>query len=385
MTVFYSQVMELLKGNTSFTSSLLKMGTFPLPSLILCISEIKQYNADKYGYSSILSIYTDDQERYKKYNKTPLQAFQELAYKIDQDFSIQWSFYQGKVFDLHLGKNFIDQGEVIDVHEVLTNSGLCYQIEPKFQYSTQKTSWSRLRIEPQNTLTSREIALDMDIFVASNNTWQGLYFPSWPYIDVPKVSIPFDTTRQTLMEITPVLITFRDGISDVAKCMENIVLKFECPKLCFPVAYNRLATIPDCQTFKEIDCMINDGFWNPKYEIPFGQCVRPKKAMTYKAKIISTRPARLAKNSKEIVIWMKFSTDQLEVKEEIPTLGLSSFVGETGGALGLFLGFSFYTYFCNFIDYLMDNYFEWNRRGSSEARTVASPGIGHRTYIVESV
>ena len=41
--VFYSQVIELLKDTTSFTSSLLKIDTFPLPSLVLCIPEIKHY------------------------------------------------------------------------------------------------------------------------------------------------------------------------------------------------------------------------------------------------------------------------------------------------------------------------------------------------------
>ena len=82
-TVFYSQVMELLKDSTSFTSSLLKMETFPLPSLILCIPGIKHYNAKKYGYYSIKDIFKDDQERYKEYNKTPVQVFQELPYKID--------------------------------------------------------------------------------------------------------------------------------------------------------------------------------------------------------------------------------------------------------------------------------------------------------------
>ena len=353
-TVFYSQVMELLKDNTSFTSSLLKMETFPLPSLILCIPGIKHYNAKKYGYYSIKDIFKDDQERYKEYNKTPVQVFQELPYKIDQDFRVQLSFYKGKVFDLHLGKNFDDQEEVVNVHEVVTSSGLCYQIEPNFWYSSQISSWFSLKIEPKNTLISSEKAQDMDIFVASNNTWQGLYFYSWQYIDVPKVSIPFDTSLETLVEITPVLVDFRDGITDVAKCMEDIVLTIKCPKLCFPVAFNRLATIPDCQTFQDINCMIN-GFWNPKYENQFSQCFRPEKAMTYKAKKVLTRPPELAKNSTEIVIWMKYSTDQLEVKEEIPNLGLSSFLGETGGALGLFLGFSFYTYFSHFIDYLMEN------------------------------
>ena len=355
-TVFYSQVMELLKDNTSFSSSLVKMETFPLPSMILCIPGIKQYNADKYDYYSIQSIFKDEQERYRKYNKTPLQAFQELPYKIDQDFNVQLSYYEGKVFDLHLGKNFGDQEEIIEVHEVLTSSGLCYQIEANIQHLNQDTLWIQLKIEPQNTLTSSEKAQNMHIYVASNNTWQGLYFYSWLYIDVPKLSIPFDASFETVVEIKPVLIHFRNGISDVAKCMEDIILTIECPKLCFPVAFNRLATITDCQTFQEIDCMLNKGFWNSKYENQFGQCVRPKKAMTYKANIVSTRPAKLAKKSKEIIIWMKYSTDQLEVKEEIPTLGYSSFVGETGGALGLFLGFSFYTCFSNFIDYLMENY-----------------------------
>ena len=354
--VFYSQVIELLKDNTSFTSSLLRMDTFPLPSLILCIPGIKQYNADKYGYYSIMNIFRDGQERYKKYNKTPLQVFQELPYKIDEDFNVQFSLYQGKVFDLHLGKNFDDQEEVVDVHEVLTSSGLCYQIEPKFQHSIQESSWFELRIQPQKTLTSSEKDLDMHIFVASNNTWQGLYFFSWQYIDVPKLSIPFDTSLETLVEVTPVLIEFRGGIPDVAKCMEEIVMTIKCPKLCYPVAFNRLATIPDCQTFQDIDCMSLKGFWNATYESQFGKCVRPEKAMTYKARPILTRPAMLASKSKEIIIWMKYSTDQLEVKEEIPNLGLSSFLGETGGALGLFLGFSFYTYFSHFIDYLMENY-----------------------------
>ena len=45
------------------------------------------------------------------------------------------------------------------------------------------------------------------------------------------------------------------------------------------------------KTYQEIQCMNKNGFWNSKYENEFGKCVRPAKAVTYKAKSILTRPA----------------------------------------------------------------------------------------------
>ena len=74
---------------------MMKNDSFTLPSLILCVPGIKQSSVKKYGYNSVMAIFRDDQEMYKSQNKTPLQVFQELPYKLGEDFSGQFAVYQG--------------------------------------------------------------------------------------------------------------------------------------------------------------------------------------------------------------------------------------------------------------------------------------------------
>ena len=65
------------------------------------------------------------------------------------------------------------------------------------------------------------------MFFASNNTWEGIYLASWLYLVVPKVSIPFDASLETLAEVAPSQVLFCDGIADVRKCIKDIVMTFK--------------------------------------------------------------------------------------------------------------------------------------------------------------
>ena len=107
------------------------------------------------------------------------------------------------------------------------------------------------------------------------------------------------------------------------------------------MAWNHLGNLPDCKTYDEMMCMVeqvdNGGYYNPKFEADYGRCLRPAHSLVFKSKFIMSRPSK--KNTNEILIWFKYSTDQLEVKEEVPILGFTTFVGSIGGSLGLFLGF----------------------------------------------
>ena len=152
-----------------------------------------------------------------------------------------------------------------------------------------------------------------------------------------------------MIEIKPTLIKFYNGIRNVSKCMEDIVWTINCTKICYPLHFNYLAKIPDCRSYKDLYCMNHNGFWY--HESAFGECLRPHKAMIYKAKTILRRPVL---NSTVITTWFKFSTNQLEIKEEVPSLDLSSFLGTVGGSLSLFLGFSCYSYFTLIVDNLLN-------------------------------
>ena len=102
---------------------------------------------------------------------------------------------------------------------------------------------------------------------------------------------------------------------------------------------------PDCMTYQEMQCMHKNGLYEPKIEANLGRCLRPTSAMSYKTEVKASRPL----DYDYIGVWFKYSTGQLNVKEEIPILGLATFIGSIGGSLGLFLGFSCYDYFSKLI------------------------------------
>ena len=162
------------------------------------------------------------------------------------------------------------------------------------------------------------------------------------------MSIPIDTGIQSIVEIKPRMINFRDGVQDVKECIDGLMDKVNCTPLCYPVAYNHLGDLQDCRNYQDMMCMLFQGYYDPTFEGHFGRCLRPANALAFKSKVILTRPSK--NNTNEIMVWFKYSTDQLEVKEEVPILGFTTFIGSIGGSLGLFLGFSCYDYLTNFIN-----------------------------------
>ena len=53
-------------------------------------------------------------------------------------------------------------------------------------------------------------------------------------------------------------------------------------------------------------------------------------------------------------LWMWFDSNQLERKTEEYVMDYKDFLGSAGGSLGLFLGFSFFSYLSIFMDSIFD-------------------------------
>ena len=66
------------------------------------------------------------------------------------------------------------------------------------------------------------------------------------------------------------------------------------------------------------------------------------KTTLYKAKSQPLEKA-LTQNS-TVDIAFAYSSDELKIEEETLMIGTSSYIGSVGGSLGLFLGFSCFTY-----------------------------------------
>ena len=345
----YDELLTFLKGNTSFSSGHTYVDQLPLPAMSLCFEGLKKSALERYGYHSTFSISLDAEENYlKKFNMTQFEVFNKSIFHLDEDFNASIGLHSGMNLDLHFGQNFFGPKleKLITVRNVFTTFGTCYLIDAKFLVNVTDVTWFRFSIFPSPTMDK-----DVKMFLTftSNTTWQGLYFYSWPFFEVPKLTIPMDPTLEIISEIIPNKVHFKSGQKDVQKCLEEVMLSIECDRLCFPLSFNLLDNGSACDTFAQSECMFH-GIYEAHREIAFGNCIRPETTMTYRLQSRFTRPSLKGLKSSEVRVWLRYSSDDLTVMEEVPVLGLASFIGSIGGSLGLFLGFSCFTYFSKMVD-----------------------------------
>ena len=81
------------------------------------------------------------------------------------------------------------------------------------------------------------------------------------------------------------------------------------------------------------------------------KCFKPKLTHLYKAIKPSFDESESSSTKVKINIYPYSST--LEVKKEILVLDASTFIGSIGGSLGLFLGFSIFSYLSGLIDWIV--------------------------------
>ena len=346
---FYDEMVAFMKGSTTFARSYAKVEQIAMPSFILCMPGINPKSREKYGYYKSEDIVYDEEEKFKKFNKTPLEVVDELYFVLSRDFELEVKFYHAGSVKLSNGVNHLDNGRKVMVKDLWTGmAGLCYLIEPEFELGVHESPWFRFDIKPyESYIATERKRKDVEIFIASNNTWPGIYLCSWQHLDVPKITFPLEASNDVLVEVIPETIQFQNGIENVRKCIEDTVMSFNCSYICTTVTFNYVADLPSCRSHKEMKCMIEDGLFDPEMEIHLGECMRPANAMAFKGKVLSFRSAS---EDNVTTIWFRYASGKLAVKEEVPSIGLATFIGSIGGSLGLFLGFSIFDYLSHVID-----------------------------------
>ena len=83
--------------------------------------------------------------------------------------------------------------------------------------------------------------------------------------------------------------------------------------------------------------------------------MRSRRALTDNLWYFRTEALKLdwkESSNTSLQLWIWYDTDLLEIKTEANVVSLRDFVGSVGGSLGLFLGFSLFTYLSLFLDTL---------------------------------
>jgi len=103
--------------------------------------------------------------------------------------------------------------------------------------------------------------------------------------------------------------------------------------------------LPPCNTTEEIKCIgdITLGTRKARYE-----CLGMKKIINIHADEADNRI--LSQNGTGAVLKAYSKTDTKVIKHEILVVSTEQFIGSIGGSLGLFLGFSFFTFFTDVFD-----------------------------------
>ena len=98
-------------------------------------------------------------------------------------------------------------------------------------------------------------------------------------------------------------------------------------------------------------CWYNWSFYGKNYN-EYKGCLKPMKTTLYNAELKPLQNAVAKRDTVELVF--TYSSDQIRIKEATLMIGTSSYIGSIGGSLGLFLGFSFFTYLSFCIDKLFE-------------------------------
>ena len=152
------------------------------------------------------------------------------------------------------------------------------------------------------------------------------------------------------MQVT--YITYQNGHKSVEDCIENLMATNDACKKCSPFFFsfkNKKAV--SCQSMEDNKCWYYWVFFNENFN-EYKNCMKPMKTTLFSAK---SKLFAKAKDQRDIVeLDFTFSSDQIKIEEETLMIGTSSYIGSVGGSLGLFLGFSFFTYLSCCIDKLFD-------------------------------
>ena len=350
---FINETNEYLKGSTTFASRTEQVDKFNLPVLVICFEP--RYKPSIYGNVStdfpalwhffVKENLIKDEEKLADFLKS-------ASYKLNEDIQIELVIKDGNNMsvkhDLEEGQKVMD-GFQIDVYETHTLTyGVCYVVE-----STEKVNpWQEMHVFVKDLNSENGDKLSkLNLFIAARESWYGILALTWPYFELKKHDFSFNIPKKYWMDMSVTNISYQKGHDSVEECIENWMSTNVVCKKCSPIFFSFKNKKQSCQSREDNKCWYDWSLFGKNVN-EYKKCMKPMITTLYKTKAI---PLENVSNQSSIIeMQFGFSSDQIKIEEETLMIGTSSYIGSVGGSLGLFLGFSFFT----FLSYCIDKLFE---------------------------
>ena len=334
------EIRNFAKGSTTLSSLTKKVDFLEAPFITLCfLPRFKASVLQDYGLPSSKEV-----DFFAITNASgglnTWKLFQKLGFAYGKDFNI---ILQSKIeWEPHKDIKF-------EIQNVATlRHGLCYLIRYDANVSIDN---ERIRLYFRFTGLNKEVPKSVKLFLSSPNNWHGLIADDWPLIHPLMFEIPLRKQIESrwIAKVSQTDYHYLSGTQDFEKCFIDQIEKYSyCPTKCFPSVYNFLPNFPPCNNSEDFNCMQNLilGFRKLRYE-----CLYPKDDVQYKANIY---PAYKTQSiGSDFFFMFYFDRGTKDIKEEILIVTAGNFIGSVGGSLGLFLGFSFFSYMSGIFDKIL--------------------------------
>ena len=320
-------MIKYFKKNTTFNTRTEKVDTLEFPTLIFCIQPgFKVAIMEKYNLSTVFDVMNFENESGS--------ILDELSYVHGLDYEIQvmnsWSFKDHVQFD---------------EMEIFTfMHGKCHKMQPISEINaTQRVSidilWkSHLLPAPQAIL-----------YLVSNNSWHGLTDDVLPYYHPSKFTLDLAKEDRYQVPISTMVYNFMDGVDDFSSCMEELIMQLNCSTKCTQFYLTSVTRFPLCRTNEELFCVGKAMYMSSNSERMY-ECHKPKYA-----KVFNPRANPWVKSGKTNTTSVYFYFESFDVlyKDEMLVIDDGQLIGAIGGSLGLFMGFSFYSYIAAALDAIL--------------------------------
>ena len=334
---FYLQqeATAFIKQRQTFSSRGETVDLLSIPGIVFCPDPgIKPSIAKKYGYEldDPSFLWKDRKETYLRFNLTIWQAYNELTYHANLDYELNFEF--SKTFGEETYTSELKPTSQTEI--ALYSHGMCSLI-----------TFSNI-VEP-NILWKMDVTYKKDkdtpkgfkVFVSTPDTLHGLLIDEWPYekLILDEFKHSFDVGKYAYLTLNAAevqYLTASSSYNSPDECIQNYLNSSPCPFKCFPVVFNYM-DFPPCTTKEEVWCMLSEVYGSKKMQ--FYDCLKPNQATIYRVTDVTYNEPEPRKDT--MTVKFVYQSNVRMLHEQVYVISWTSFIGNVGGSLGLFFGFSF--------------------------------------------
>ena len=351
---FIEQVLEYLEGNTTFfhireSREVIKREA---PVILLCQDYYLPSALHKYNISTHVYIEHTLGSIPNIHGMNKWDLYREFVPTLDQEILFYTKINETYYERLYEGSNMIGNVDV-ELSEVVTVGGYCIKISTNGSHNPIVSQSSEIYMVPIHGLET------WDLLITGKNNWQvlvnGIYEHQTDHVHA-KLKLGAGLSILSELYISPTDVKNLDGIENADECMVKELKKANCSFICLPVFLNFLNEhIPFCATNKDYLCMVDH---LEKIRLPWLPCYSKKqKAFTkYQGAVYHNFVGYVANNDTSWSFIIRHSSNEMTILKERYIMTTSDFIGSVGGSLGLFLGFSFFSYASDVLDRALNHF-----------------------------